>query len=298
MSQTLIHIGYPKAGSTFLQKWFFTHPNIGFKHNALAGFDNIKEMCEFTCENEPSYLKYFAVSSEMLSVWFKLDGVGINPMLFDIKQYQRKICLLLKQILPGSKLLVVTRGYEETLKSFYSEYIKYGGHYYFDDYLKVFGPMFEEYLDYNYIIRLYEENFQKQNMLVIPFETLRDDPLEFIQQIEKFLDLEHFKWDYHKAANISLTNDMLYSYRMLSDIVLKICKIFPGNVGNKLFRLYSAGLLFKCFDFITFCILLVTKRSKTDSVTPTSMLKAFSGKGTMLRDYKTYQPYLDKYLLC
>ncbi len=298
MSKTLIHIGYPKAGSTFLQNWFSAHPNIGFKHNALAGFDNIKEMCEFTCKNEPSYLKYFAISSEMLSVWFKLDGVGINPMLFDIKQYQKKICLLLKQILPDSKLLVVTRGYEETLKSFYSEYIKYGGHYYFDDYLNVFGAMFEEYLDYNYIIRLYEENFQKHNMLVIPFEMLREDPLKFIQQIETFLDLEHFDWDYHKAANISLTNDMLYSYRMLSDIVLKICKIFPGSIGNRLFRLYSAGLLFKCFDLITVCLSILTKRSKTDRVPPAPMLEAFVEKGTMLKDYKAYQPYLDKYLLC
>ncbi len=296
MRKTLIHIGYPKAGSTFLQNWLFAHPYIRFKHNAVAGFENIKEICEFSCDNDPSSFKYFAVSSEMLSVWFKLDGIGINPILFDIKQYQKNVSCLLRQILPDSKLLIVTRGYEETLKSFYSEYIKYGGHYNFDEYLKVFGPMFEEYLDYNYIIRLYEDNFKKQNLLVAPFEMLRDEPLKFIQQVENFLELDHFKYDYHKAANISLTDDMLCSYRILSNIALKICKIFPANIGNKLFKLYSAGLLFKCFDFIAVCISMTTGRLKAGKAAPDHMLDTFKGKGTMLRNYNAYQPYLDKYL--
>ncbi len=297
MSKKLIHIGYPKAGSTYLQNWFYAHPDIRFTHNGFAGFENITELCKFSCDNDHLYFKYFAISSEMLSVWFKLDGVGINPRPFDIKQYQKKISCLLKQIFPDSKLLIVTRGYEGTLKSFYSEYIKYGGHYYFDEYLKVFGPMFEEYLDYNYIITLYEENFGKENLLVIPFEMLRDDALKFIRQIEDFLELEHFKWDYHQSANISLKDDMLSSYRILSDLALKICKTFPVNIGDKLFRLYSAGLLLKFFNLIAVCVSKMSRHSKVNRTTPDYMLETFKGNGTILKNYNAYQPYLDKYLL-
>lgn len=298
MSKTLIHIGYPKAGSTFLQNWFLAHPKIRSKHNTIAGFESINEIYEFSCENDILDIEYFAISNEMLSVWFKLEGVGINAKPFDIKQYQKNICCLLKHILPESKLLIVTRGYEETIKSFYSEYIKYGGHHYFDEYLKLFGPMFEEYLDFNYIINLYEENFGKQHLLVIPFEMLQNDPLKFIQLIENFLELEHFEWDYHTPANISLTDEMLYSYRMLSDFSLKICKTFPQNIGAKLFKLYSMVLLSKCFNFMTTCVSIMSGRLKIDRATPASMLEAFKGKGTILKNYDMYQPYLDKYLIC
>jgi hypothetical protein len=56
----LIHIGYPKAGSTFLQAWFEQHPELCYAPGGLGGFYNIYEICR------PSgrACKYFVTSFE------------------------------------------------------------------------------------------------------------------------------------------------------------------------------------------------------------------------------------------
>src|SRR3954467_7065515 len=39
MTRHLIHIGFPKAGSTFLQHWFAAHPQIAYAKGGNAGIE-------------------------------------------------------------------------------------------------------------------------------------------------------------------------------------------------------------------------------------------------------------------
>lgn len=41
MTGHLLHIGYPKAGSTFLQRWFETHPQLLYSPGGVAGFRDV-----------------------------------------------------------------------------------------------------------------------------------------------------------------------------------------------------------------------------------------------------------------
>jgi hypothetical protein len=41
MSRHLVHIGYPKAGSTYLQRWFASHPQLAYREGGIAGFPNV-----------------------------------------------------------------------------------------------------------------------------------------------------------------------------------------------------------------------------------------------------------------
>jgi hypothetical protein len=38
VSRHLIHIGYAKAGSKFLQRWFEAHPDLAYRTAGLGGF--------------------------------------------------------------------------------------------------------------------------------------------------------------------------------------------------------------------------------------------------------------------
>jgi|GEM_PF-5080405 len=40
----LIHIGFPKSGSTFLQEWFRQHPQLFYAPGGLGGFYNVYEI--------------------------------------------------------------------------------------------------------------------------------------------------------------------------------------------------------------------------------------------------------------
>jgi hypothetical protein len=58
----LIHIGYPKAGSTFLQESFASHPELAYRKGAIAGFAGYRgEGTEPPRpESEPLYAPYRA----------------------------------------------------------------------------------------------------------------------------------------------------------------------------------------------------------------------------------------------
>ena len=40
----LIHIGFPKAASTFLQHWFDRHPEIAYRPGGLAGMHTVYDL--------------------------------------------------------------------------------------------------------------------------------------------------------------------------------------------------------------------------------------------------------------
>jgi hypothetical protein len=46
MSVHLIHVGFPKTGSTYLQHWFANHPQIEFRTGQLAGCDSVHDLVE------------------------------------------------------------------------------------------------------------------------------------------------------------------------------------------------------------------------------------------------------------
>lgn len=296
MSNILLHIGYPKAGSTFLQKWFSGHPQLAFTYRTLCGFHSTFDVCDFAYKYPNKKISYFVTSEEAFSVWFKTCGVGINVVHLDVKQHQKKVCEILRQMFPNARLLIVTRGYEQTMRSFYSEYVKYGGHYHFEKYLRVFTPLFKEYLDHNFLIKLYEDTFCRENVLALPFELLQENPSKFIQHIEIFLGLEHFNSGYPRV-NPSLGDGMLSSYRMLSGALLKALKVLPEDIARPLFDCYRSCLLHKWLDFITFGMSKIFPHRKMQRIIPQNVLHEFTGNGNILKNYDAFQPYLHHYLI-
>ena len=134
MKNHLIHIGYPKTGSTFLQEWFNQNPQISYSHGALAGFNDIFGIVRLAVNSKPNEYLCFVTSTETISIpQFEAGyipvrhGKGVILPSDSIIEAQKNCCQLLKELFPNGKILIVTRGLRKMLFSGFSEFVKEGG---------------------------------------------------------------------------------------------------------------------------------------------------------------------------
>lgn len=130
MSGHLLHVGYPKAGSTYLQRWFEAHPQLAYRDAGIAGFRDVYEIARAGARGEADPL-YRVTSTESLS----LPTADSGAVVIDYKQRrstdmiaaQLRVCQMLAKLFPGAVVLVVTRGYAALFLSTYSQFIRSGG---------------------------------------------------------------------------------------------------------------------------------------------------------------------------
>ena len=131
--QHLIHIGFPKSGSTFLKEWFMKHPAICLKtRDSILGYDNLQNFLDEFKNHKISSYDYLVSSSEEIVLSSPNAGnlrpsFGLPNYNFSEKSNPEPTCNILKKLFPNSKILIITRGYRGAYKSFYKQYIKIGG---------------------------------------------------------------------------------------------------------------------------------------------------------------------------
>jgi hypothetical protein len=194
--QRIIHIGFPKTGSTFLQKYFEAHPNIyhnrqRFEHYVKAGvIDERLSPCD-------EVFSFDVLSEELLAIWpgdHSGDDFSKYNMNYDVKGKQKETAESLKRLFPEAKVLIVVRGYSSLISSLYSQYLFGGG---FDSFKKTLGILEQsalELFNYDYAIRNYRELFGSDNVLVMPYEFLLDDPVQYLEHLEQFFGFQSYKF--------------------------------------------------------------------------------------------------------
>lgn len=186
----LIHIGWAKAGSSFLQNWFQTHPQIAFSHGGIAGCAGIFDLARQA--SVPETIKCRVTSAEALSTPFPLAGItniDVHALAdHDVRAAQARGCRSLRLLFPAARILIVTRGPRSVLLSAFSQYVRTGGDRPFAGFLDLVAKA-RHWWDYDHVIHLYEEAFGAANVLVLPYECLRDDPEGFCRRIEGPLGL-------------------------------------------------------------------------------------------------------------
>jgi hypothetical protein len=298
----LIHIGYPKTGSTFLQAWFNQHPKLCFSNGGLGSFNNVFEMARHAARENESTFEYFVTSFEGLST--PINWISELPIEFGLRSFfeihlfkvsQARVCEYLKCLYPNGKILIVTRGFKGFFLSLYSEYARCGGILDFPKMCK--GVLEMDLLDFDYLIRLYEDNFGKENLIVIPYELLRDDQNKFFAVIEERLNLPHFEAGIGRL-NESLSSEELYWYPKISAGVSRFAQRFGQSGYAKIYQWYISKTIKNKFQKI---IKLLSRwkpdRKVSASDFPDELLNCCKGKATILRDNPLYAPYLSEYLL-
>ena len=298
MSKVLIHIGYIKSGSTYLQRWFEKHPAMFYKFKAVTGFYGTHDISWYAESTEPQH-ECFVISSEHLSVWKSdSDIVGMRQGLkkYDIRAYQQKLRDTLYDIYPTAKVLIVTRGYTSLFQSFFSQYLAIGGTYNFEDLIKSMWENFPDLFDYGRVISLYREKFGNDNVIVLPYELLRADPHRFTAIIEKQMGIKNTYTFTAEKINASLDKKIQYAHRRFSNIVYRIVRPFPYKMQRVLYGLYIKQLHQSRLDGL---FKMLAKHYNTEEQTTgmEGILQSMAGRAELLRHEELYQPYLKEYLL-
>jgi hypothetical protein len=196
MTRHLVHVGYPKAGSTFLQRWFDAHPQLAHHYGAITGFRDMHAIAREGCTRRD--VLYRVTSNEEFAAprpdAGKMAIEYERPRELTVAQSQERVCAILSATFPNATILIVTRGFRSMILSSLSQYARSGGE--SDPHARMraaktdLDPRRFEMWHYDFLIALYERAFGAENVIVLPYELLRDDPDAFTDTLSTRLGID------------------------------------------------------------------------------------------------------------
>ena len=189
----LLHIGYHKTGTTWLQQHVFGDSGAGFSQMggaqrliAINAFDfrprRIRKQMERRIGQAQAQGLVPVLSSERLSGEPHFGGYD-SEVIAD----------RLAAVFPNARILVIVREQTSMFLSIYKEYIRRGGAASLRQYLATprdgyWLPQFRfEFLEYHRLIGYYQDLFGAESVMVLPYELLRAQPATFLRQIGEFV---------------------------------------------------------------------------------------------------------------
>jgi hypothetical protein len=295
VTRHLLHIGYPKAGSTYLQRWFSAHPQLFYRDGGIGGFQNVYEIARDAATiHEPPL--WFVTSFESLSQ----PSADAGDMLVDLQRRsetdtpaaQLRACRTLVTLFPRATVLIVTRGFQSMILSTYSQFVRSGGHLDFADLVAVAQSGRFDLIapwDYDRLIRTYVEAFGAENVLVMPYELLRDDAAAFTRILAARLGIEQMASS-HERVNESLSPVEMAWYPRIARVLRRV-------PSRRFFRLYVAAAFRNRLRIaIVFLQRLRPRNAVTAAALPSEVLESFRGKAESLRGNPLYSAYAADYL--
>jgi hypothetical protein len=171
----VVHIGFAKAASTFMQSVFADHAGICF----CNGVALLKQLCVnelFFDAVKTSELvreeRQMAAGRQLVVSHERLSG---NPHsgFYDCAEIAER----LGAVVPDAKIIIIIREQFSMMVSCYKQYIRIGGTKTLEEYLKPVkdyrSPGFDwKVLRYLELVRLYQQLFGQKNVFVMPVELL------------------------------------------------------------------------------------------------------------------------------
>ena len=191
-NQPLIHIGYPKALSSWLQKELFI-PEMGFwpAMRPLSVQRRFIDPAPFFYRSEPigKWLRdqlsedkslVPVISSESLSGNMRHGG-------YNAEQLARRI----SDTFSEPKILCIIREQKQLIRSLYSEVVKWGMPHSIANFLQPnrfrIAPQYRhEYLQFDGLVAHYQQRFGVENVLVLPYEMFCHTPGQFVDRVSTF----------------------------------------------------------------------------------------------------------------
>ncbi|MBU0490003.1 MAG: sulfotransferase [Bacteroidetes bacterium] len=190
MRKTIIHIGYPKTGTTWFVKYFY--PSV---KNADVVFSDM-----FTLDlkaNVPDLVFFDQNLREDTRFIVSHKFCGIVDFQWNEGRNLDFIVPRLAHLFPEAEIVIFLRNQVDFIASAYSSYLTHGGTYTFR---KLFrkdmlsdGSMFAwEYLDYHKMVCRYQQHFDKGKVHVFLYEDFLSANRDFVERYaEKFgLDVD------------------------------------------------------------------------------------------------------------
>ncbi|UCH15430.1 MAG: hypothetical protein JSV22_05550 [Bacteroidales bacterium] len=201
MNNTIVHIGYPKTGTTWFQKEFF--PKVR-DYEFFSPLTMRKLFGERISKISPEAVKNKLVRNRKNVI------ISDESMIGGFKKIRHN-ALQYRKAFNSATIIVFIRNQFELLMSAYSQYIKEGGEKRINDFLfiedknSLYGG--KKYL-YDSTIQIYQEIFGEENVHVYLFEDFRLNPRLFI---ERFCKRYNFQINIDKL-NFSRKNKKLSGF--------------------------------------------------------------------------------------
>jgi hypothetical protein len=297
----LIHIGYAKAGSTFLRSWFAQHPQLAYAEGGIAGLRDVYSMVRAAASPDGQPL-YRVTSSEA----FTTPHTGAGQVSVDYEKIRRasmrdaqmRACELLAEFFPAAHILIVTRGFSSMILSSYSQYVRTGGQESLDELCaSVRAAAAAKQLPWNYdfLIGLYRSAFDSGKVIVLPYELLRDDASAFLREITRRLGLIEIGPPIGRP-NPSLTPIELAWYPRFARRVRALP--FGERGRRKAWDLYvRAALGNHLRQPIALMQRLHPRPPVTNAPLNPDLMQSLRGLAATLREEPHYRPYVREYLL-
>ena len=296
MTRHLLHVGYPKTGSTFLQRWFEAHPQLAYVEGGIAGFRDVYSIAADNAVAHDAPL-YRVTSAEVLSAPIPDAGKPVieYQRVFNLQMAtaQLQVCATLASLFANATVLIVTRGFRSMILSTLSQYVRTGGDV---DLLQMVrtaheqrDPRWVESWDYDTLIAAYRSAFGAENVFVMPYELLRDDADAFLRTLASRLGIDAVPAG-RERVNESLSPVELYWYPRLTRFMRRV-------PTSRLLRKYvDAALHNRLRRPIAVLQRLRPGTPFTAEAIPDGLVELFRGRAESLRGNPLYAPYAADYL--
>jgi Sulfotransferase domain len=267
LDNLLIHIGYHKTASSWLQNRLFISDDKNFvplskrdrgastlanhffydaNHYLLSPFDNNAivindELQALLSRYDTLHNKVPVMSHERLSGNPHSSG-------FDA----RNIAQMLQGYFPDARILIVIREQKDFILSNYFQYLSIGGTHSLKKYLNTrydgkrpyFSPNHVNYLP---LVKYYCELFGKENVIVLPYELFRDSPADFLDNLGSRLGVEISveSSQFKEKLNRSKQHFLMYHLRALNTFKVRSSVNDYSPLANKYTK--SASVAFRNF---------------------------------------------------
>lgn len=250
MPDQIVHIGYPKTATTFLQWNIFPH----LKNIHYVNYQTCREVFQQIIYSDPLDYSVELVKEKMIqregSVLYSFESLAGSPFYY--KGIGRSNIPFVLRSLGFNKVIITIREQTKAIDSYYRQYIVQGGTLSFRNWLDMADrkPIAQKYfqlgyLKYDKLIDKYNEIFGKENILILTQESLKDDSNEFIAKIQKFTNS---KYEIHKErkANESLSNLSISVLRFFNHFLFSSVRpfhLFSERLTNRSLWKFFAVIL-------------------------------------------------------
>jgi hypothetical protein len=254
--QPLVHVGYHKTASTWLQRRIFSDESLGYLEvRPRTIIDQAFIVCN-AFEFEPAGARTFFADWEKqaeeknATLVISHERLSGQPQMGYIDS--RPIADRIAATYPESKVLIVIREQRDMMLSVYKQHIMRFGKNTFDHMWRERtirekrrpGPTYDMF-EYHLMIGYYQKLFGAENVLVLPFEMLKSDAVGFVGEIQKFVGLPAPADVPISRDNVALASAAVTVVRYVNILfrMIGIGTVFAGPIADKRSRRIRLGII-------------------------------------------------------
>lgn len=194
----LVHVGYPKTASTWLQGQVFLRPDSGF-HSIppLEILEHLllRDVMSFDVDAAlRSFEPHLREARNRRLVPLLSNEILVGDPIQGGRYWGMTVAERLHQLFPSARILIVIREQLSMLLSSYRQHVRVGGTATLEGFVHRdagFDAVCRlEFFEYDRMIATYQRLFGRQAVLVLPYELLRQSTEGFVEPIMRLVGLD------------------------------------------------------------------------------------------------------------